>query len=306
MSDGQKRMQNAYDCLASWDLSRLAEEDLLLLFHQQNWKRMNKEQRLQALQEVENRRAKADGRPPVEIIVEGNVPPENFGGYGMRPDGREAIYINRRFIMAGKLFSGADTSIYNGASALATVLHEGRHAFQYHAVRDGFASIAEQVRLEWAAVMPALNGLYNNQDMAIYMLQSIEMDARRFSRRKIMRIDQFFKTIGAQDPNFENYIVQDLKQEILMISWVRAHMTREMIDQYEEKVKEHFKRTHPEIDLSALGLFDHARFILDHPEIQDPMEILKCLDRMADEKLALRDGANMNRFKNPGLNGMKG
>lgn len=305
MSDGQKRMQSAYDCLASWDLSQLAEEDLLLLFHQENWKRMNKEQRLQAMQEVENRRARADGRPPVEIIVEGNMPPENFGGYQMRPDGGETIRINRRFVTAGKLFSGADTSIYNGASALATVLHEGRHAFQCHAVRNGLGNIAEQVRREWAAVMPVMNGLYNNQNPVIYMLQSIEMDARRFSRRKIMRIYQFFKTIGAQDPNFENYIVQDLQEEALLISLVRAHMTREMIDQYEEMVKEHFKRTHPEIDLSALGLFDHVRFILDHPEIQNPLEMLKCLDRMADEKLAMQDGANMNRFKNPGLNGLK-
>ncbi len=306
MNDGQQMMENAYTCLQSQDLSHLDERKLMLLFHQQIWKRMNKEMRLQTLQEVENRRAKADGRPPVKIIVVPGMEPNLYGGHGRLPDGREFICLNHRFLTAGKLFSKTDTSIYNGASALNTVLHEGRHAFQSHAVLDEFASVAKKVRLEWAAVMPDAKGLYNDQDPIIYMMQSIEMDARRFARRKIAQINQFFNSIGAPDPNFNLQVIRDIQRETLVISRVRATMTREMIDKYEEKVVEHFKQTHPEIDLKGLGLFDHVRFILDHPEIKDPKEMLERLDKMADEKMALRDGQRLNRFKNPGLNAMKG
>lgn len=305
MNECQKMMDAAHARLESSELNQLDDRTLMLLFHQTNWKRMNAQKRLMAMQEVENRRAKADGRPPVTIYIDLKMQPNTLGGYQRLPNGKEVIVLNHRFFTAGKLFSRSNMSIYNAASALNTVLHEGRHAFQMHAVREAFASVSEKVRMEWAAFMPSENGMYTSEDPLIYFLQSIEIDARRFARRKTAQVSQFFNGIGAPDPNFRLQTIKDVQLEAYVINRVRAVMTREMIDQYEQKVLDHFKKSHPELNVKELGLFDHVRFILDHPEISDPKEMLDRLDRMADEKLALKDGKHLNRLKDNRLNGLK-
>lgn len=305
MNEELNMMDAVYRRLQAPNLNDLDEKSLLLLFHQKNWRRMNKEDRLRTLQEVENRRAKTDGRTPVEIIV-GSMPANTMGCHRMLPDGTGVIIINTRFVENGKLFGKlGGTSIFNAANALNTVLHEGRHAFQCHVVRHAIANISKRQRLEWAAVMPSENGLYNSGNSIFYFLQSIEMDARRFARRKVAQVNRMFISMGIQDQNFSIQTIKDLKTELFFICYVRLHMTHEMIDKYEKMVLDHFKKTHPELDLNGLRLFDHVRFILDHPEINDPKEMLDRLDRMADEKLGLKDGKLLNRLENAKLNGLK-
>lgn len=306
MNETLNMMDAAYSHLQLPVLNGLDEKSLLLLFHQKNWSHMNKEDRLRTLQEVENRRAKADGRAPVQVTVPPFMPPNVGGYYSKRPDGTEVIYINPRFMQKSKLLGKSDsTAIFNAALALSTVLHEGRHAFQCNAVRNAIANISERQKLEWAAVMPSEKGLYDNGSSIFYFLQSIEMDARRFARRKVAQVNRLFISMGIQDQNFSQQTIKDLKLEERIICAVRLHMTHEMIDQYEKLVLAYFKKTHPALDLKDLRLFDHVRFILDHPEINDPKEMLDRLDRIADEKLGLKDGKLLNRLENAKLNSLK-
>lgn len=298
-------MEAVYSRLQDSSLSSLDEKALLLLFHQHNWRRMHWEDRLKVLQEVENRRAKQDGRAPAKVYA-ADLPANTFGGHCVLPDGTTKIVINARFMRNGKLFGKlSGTSVYSAAGALSTVLHEGRHAFQCDAVRHALTNLSERQKLEWAASMPSEKGLYDSGKTFFYYLQSIEMDARRFARRKLAQVDRLFVSMGVPDQNFRNQVIQDVQRELLIICRVRQSMTHAMVDQYEKLVLDYFKATHPELDLKHLRLFDHVRFILSHPEIKDPGEMLEHLDRMADEKLGLKEGKLLNRLDNAALNGLK-
>lgn len=296
MNEWFVKAENSLNHLTVDDLANLDESELLLLFLHKSWKHMNESARLLAMQEVENRRAQVDGRPPAQVRV-ADLDHNQLGEFESKPDGSSTIFINSRFLKPSKIFASGDTSIFNAASALSTLLHEGRHAYQDYMIENDLGMVPDQQQLEWAAVYAPFGGLYCNDDPVIYLLQSIEMDARRFARRMIAQVDNFFNATGKADRNFESQVALDIQREARLIGAVRERLDHDKIDQYEKEVLDYFGRNQPTLDLTNLRLFDHARFILDHPEITDPMQMIEALDRMADEKLCLKDAEHMNRVQ---------
>lgn len=295
MKEYLKMKENIQASIQSGILSNLEEKELLLMFHVFVWNDLPPEGRLLVLQEIENRRAKIDGRPPVEIFIGKDLPSGTEGVHYTDKNGKEIILLNSRYFENGKL------SAYTASGALNTVLHEGRHALQHYAVREKCENVPEQMRLEWAAIMNS----YVTDPIYVYALQNIEMDARRFARRKVVQVQKFFNSLGVPDPNFDKQIETDIRQETLLIELVRKNMTLEEIDQIEKTVLENFKKMHPQLDVKELRVFDNARFIFNHPEIKDAREILEQLDRLNDEKMGLKDGKHLNRLKEPSLNSLK-
>lgn len=278
----------------------VSDQELLLQFHSRNWAQLSPLRRLWVMQEIENRRAKADGRPALKVFINPQFPPEILGGHTVLPNGMECICLNPAFIQdSDKL------RLFSGAKALNVILHEGRHAFQYHSVKDGFKYVSEAQRIDWMSVMGSLGGKYTSEGL-MYWVQSIEMDARRFARRKMAEVQGMFRSMGIEDPAFNMALYRELTLEKMIIARVRQDMTVEMVDRYETMVLEHLKKTRPELDLTNLRPFDHLRFILMHPEITDPLEMLERLDRMADEKLGIRAEVKIDQIGGSRLGGLPG
>ena len=104
------------------------EDELFLQFTDARWDRMDREQRLSTMQEMENLVAAQQGRSPrtVKIFVPNEkINERNTNGYFQG----DSIYMNPAF------FTGKASRIpgigKSGMMALNTLLHEGRHAWQW-------------------------------------------------------------------------------------------------------------------------------------------------------------------------------
>lgn len=270
--------------LSAKSIANFDEKQLMNALHHSNWKRMSPETRLRIYQEFENRQARLDGRCPIEIRADRPMAPHHYGSHITMPDGSEIIYINPRFIANSKLFKAIDTSIFNAASGLSAVMHEGRHSFQHHVLKNDLHIISELQKTEWAVSMPGFGGKYISNGI-FYAMQGIEMDARRFARRQVEKLNRYFKSIGHEDPNFSNYITQDLQDEKDFIARIRTKLTLNDINKMEQSLIEHFKSNRPNVKVDNLNIFYHAKLVLMYPEIVDPQAMLDLVDSYLDGKL---------------------
>ena len=278
-------------------LAQLSKNELYMMLTTSAWKQLDEASRLALLQEMENRQAKLDNRPAIRVCA-GKMDKHTKGVHRTASDGQETIILNQNFIRDSKLFAKIDEQVFSVAGAVNTVLHEGRHAYQHHAVKNnGFGLPKEQI-MEWAAHMTEFGGIYYNgsggmQGFFLYCIQSIEEDARRFARRTIQEINAFYRQNGIQDPNYINEEIGDRVFETNIIKYLRNYLTLDELNKIEKFILAHFHKFHPDIDVSKLTLFDSARLILSHPEIDDPDKMLDLIDKNADRKLGLIDRENM-------------
>lgn len=278
-------------------LAKISQQDLYTLLHESNWNRLDQNARLQILQELENRQAELDNRPALKVCVK-EMSPGLMGQHGVLTDGSEVIYLNALLVKESKLFSSKNESIYNAAAAVNTLMHEGRHSFQYHSIMKKSAGVPERQRLEWQAVMAACGGLYEagDKNIAIYFAQSIEMDARRFARQRVTEISRVLQRMDAMDRNFVYEEAKNLELERRVVAHVRKALTLPMLEKYEKQVLEHLGRMQPELKLDKLSVFDDARFILSQPDVLSEDELVRLLDLRAKEKLSLKDGSRLCRL----------
>ena len=277
--------------LALTDISKLSDAELYGHFADDSWNLYDKADRLRLLQEVENRRAKIDGRPPVAIRG-AQIPPNYMGAY-CEPT---IAGTKQKIIILNDLFLGNNSLTYHsGMQALETVLHEGRHANQ-HYVKDNCPDrIARQVLHEWISsdayyfsTKNPLSGKLAGKEFLLYTLQSIEMDARRFARRQLIQIYDHLAAQGKDTRRIVSIIQSCRQREIELIDSVRSTLDEDDIREAERIVFDRMKETHPDIDTSNLRLFDNARLILKlfktRPDL-DYDDVIDRLDRIADAKL---------------------
>lgn len=293
-NDGFKRNALSLD---PQKLAQLTKDELYMMLTSSMWKQVTEESRLALLQEVENRQAKLDGRPPVKVCV-GKMDKRLMGLHTATKDGQEIIILNDNFIKRSKLFATSDEQVFNVAAAVNTVIHEGRHAYQYYSVITGRTGLSYEQLLEWAATMPSFGGVYFNGSgdtlaALLYSIQGLEEDARRCARRKVKEINDFFRQNGIRDANYINEEIGDRNYEKMLIRYVRNYLNLDMLNRLEKSIVDHFREHNPEIDVSRLTLFDNARLILTHPEIKDLDQLLEMMDKNADQKLGLQDGEKM-------------
>ena len=97
------------------------------------WRDLNETERLQSLQNIENTMAGIQGRPNLDVLHH-EMPRGSFGYF----DG-EALHINTEALNTDDVAENVDT-----------VIHEGRHAYQQHAVdHPGFHDDPDEVAA-WA------------------------------------------------------------------------------------------------------------------------------------------------------------
>ena len=157
-------------------------------FDQGTWERLSSNQRVDALQQLENWSARRLGREPVPLSPDPQL--EGTSTNGEYHPGSKSISINPSLIERNDPFQ-----------AMATTLHEGRHAYQ-HQVSNGLETYknfdpvdgmtADQNRGIWRANMRA-DGYYSKEKghtFFQYRYQPIEADANNYSDRIMQELWQ--------------------------------------------------------------------------------------------------------------------
>lgn len=134
----------------------------------ERWESANSEERLGALNEVEQRMAEHQGRPAVEVRIQ-EAGGGSFGFYDH--DGK-------------RIFVGSYALAHAGAQEnVDTIVHEGRHAYQYHAVEHpGFHPDENEVAA-WRENLKPENYVRFEEDPELYANQPVERDAWAYGRR---------------------------------------------------------------------------------------------------------------------------
>lgn len=284
-------------------LAQLTDEQLYLLFSEDNWAKIDKSSRLAALQEVENRRAKLDGRKPIPVL-EGKSEsfikkPGLMGGFS---PSQKVIYINYRFLEG-------NSAHHSPANALDTVIHEGRHAYQDDVINNNPDRVVRQILDEWrSSEAKYFRGCSDEtaprevylREAAIYMMQSIEIDARRAARQELYWAAEAMEAQGVDTRDIISQIDRNLSEEINFLMLVQNYLTDSMIDELEQEVLKAMREKYPGEDFSKLRLFDHARLILRAPKITDydakAVSIVRILDFYEQNKLKGIDLGNFDKF----------
>lgn len=281
--------------IAPGKIKRYSDEQLYCMFTEQAWEKFTPETRLALLQEVENRNAAMTGRPAIRI--EAMEAKAEYLGCCETKEEETVLKINSLFLKNGV--------IHTASGALATLLHEGRHAYQRYRVVHQLARMYKLSReeTEWLISQACYMSPDDTQkSYYLYELQAIEMDARRYARREVQRIYEVLKKQGVEDLNFAVTLQHETAREKMLIDYIRKNFTLEELDELEQTILCKFAEkikgvgVFKGLDLEGLRLFDNARLILSHPEITDLDELLDMIDRQADAKLTGPDEKSLQRI----------
>ena len=265
--------------VTSGELTSMSQDRLYQLFTNANWSKMNEASRLAALQEAENRQARADGRPPVKVQKGSREEfrhPDTLGGYNPY---EKVIRLNYRYI-EGK------SPTHTGAGALSTILHEGRHAYQNYLVDKGVTSDSPVILKEW--LTETVMYVPPEESFLIYAIQSLEDDARRFARKEMQKILGSLLLCGIDDQGFRNEYAALLQEEAENIMMIQEYLTIDDIDDVAHSMRLAMETRFPNLDLSNMSLFDNARLVLESKvdSAQDVMDLLDKMDRLAQERVS--------------------
>lgn len=275
------------------ELKQISQDNLYLYFTNDKWDNMDNQGRLAVLQEIENRRAAADGRRPLTVKIGSKKEFSDPDLYGYHSDHKKEIHLNYRWF-TDKAYR------FGGASALETLLHEGRHAYQTFLTQNNVENDSPDILKEWLSSDAAyIDG------GVLYALQSIEDDARRFARRELTKIMNNLLLRGINCPEFFCQYQEILQREDYFIRIAKEYLTLDDLNHYEDLILQYLKEMRPDMNIDDISLFDGARLILDTDlnDTSDLINLLEKLDQMADAKLGKLQEKNLNRMTN--LNKMR-
>ena len=131
------------------------------------WDSLDPEERVQTLQEIEDRMAEIQERPSVTIVKDDTLDENVFGGYDCNSS---VIVIN-----ANHLSSEMPVDEF-----IDTIVHEGRHAYQDYAINNpGFVNNTELVN-SWAENRKNILSA-DEYGQEIYATQPVEADAWNYA-----------------------------------------------------------------------------------------------------------------------------
>ncbi len=275
----QKDVNSKKITITAKELASMSQDKIYQVFTADNWKMLDESSRLAALQEIENRRAKIDGRPPIPILKGSKKEfkePELFGGFDPAD---HVIRLNYRFLEGS-------SPMHTGVGALSTLLHEGRHAYQDHLVNQGVISESPDILKEWLTSTSIY--IPPEVDALLYNMQSIEDDARRFARRELQGIINNLLLYGIADASYLNEFRNMLQWESQVIDAIQQFLTIKDLDEIEEMLISEMQNRYPDLDLKNLQLFETARLIINTKisSADDLIHLLDETDKIADAQLS--------------------
>lgn len=177
--------------------SALGNDEFLLCLTQEFYAQLDEERKVMLLQEFENRQAAAVGRKPLQVVA------KRMLSSTLGQCGNKVIHINMMSINGGRLRPPATI-----ADMLATLIHEGRHAFQRHAVeafvRDHPDTLPpDDVCLRWLINLISYHDM-TNESYYVYAMQDVEVDARKEARLQLKTLhDKLVLLTGEAQPEYE-------------------------------------------------------------------------------------------------------
>ncbi len=168
-------------------------------FKRRKWKKLTIQQRIQALQNLENLEAKKVGRPPYTIVIE----KMNFGGL--------CCYGERKIKIAPDLMYDIERRFY----LLHVYFHESRHAYQNFLVnsKKKFCVFSKAYKWKKNYEGPLRQYAENSsiKEYSFYEMQPIERDANLYAIKKLKALrfryifDPLFKrTLEHEIESFDN------------------------------------------------------------------------------------------------------
>lgn len=210
-------------------------EALFDLFASENWKALSLDDRKSAIQALENDFAFREGRPAKPVVLE-SMREGLYGGWYPEQD---KICINERLVKDGTLYRSQKQPMKSAnLQIMDTVIHEGYHAYQTHALENPDIHNDKAQLREWA-----LNeGRYYGNGHE-YFIQPQERDAWRFGYQHTSEILDGIEARNGHEPGREDY---DSKMEVCSYDvhlreaeknerGILDHMEQEMIAACEAK-----------------------------------------------------------------------
>ena len=174
-------------------------------FKGSHWENYSVDKRLKILQALENKMAKKVHRAPLPIVVH---PDPNWNCFGMFQvqGNKQVLLINENLLYKHEL----------RFHALETIIHEGRHAYQYIVINSKISPFNFKAK----AWKKNYEGYFNSAtDSTIYSYQPIERDAQKFTIKMLKNLafkyrndEDFAYTLRANINRYEQAEVDARKE----------------------------------------------------------------------------------------------
>ena len=144
-------------------------------FKLKNWSKYSPGKRQRIIEKIEKIQSKKLHRPTLPVVV--NTSP-NCAYFGMfeTNGNKQVLYINV------KLLNDPRYRFH----ALETVLHEGRHAYQYNIINHKRIGLLDFKKRKWKQNYSGY--ITANEDKLIYSMQPIERDAQKYAISKMSKM----------------------------------------------------------------------------------------------------------------------
>lgn len=145
-------------------------------FKQRKWVKLTPSKRLKVYNALEAKFAKKQHRQPLDVVI---YPDANWKPLGMFTNtrGKRVIYLRQDLIDNPQMrFHGMET-----------ILHEGRHAYQYETINKKlpwWAFRAKKWKKNWEGYIPS------SENSVAYNNQSVEQDAQKFAYKNMLKLSR--------------------------------------------------------------------------------------------------------------------
>lgn len=182
--------------------TELTNAEVNELYRSETWEGLSRDERLDALQELENRSAGSLGNLPCEVELEHM----NGAQYGVYCDG--VIYVNESLVENGEFtvqYEDSTTDSYSptdtNAQLMDTIHHENYHAYQDDTIhgRVEHDNVAEVE--QWKA-----NDEYYIRDGQFYRLQSLEKSAFEHGEAQTKAAFEEIEAKYGADAGYRDYL----------------------------------------------------------------------------------------------------
>lgn len=155
-------------------------------FKKHKWIKYSPQKRLKIYNALEKKFAKKQNRQAILVKLHQDSTWSCFGMFTVKND-QKVIILNQDLVIDPTLrFHGMET-----------ILHEGRHAYQYEVVNKKlpwYAFRAKKWQKNWAGYISS------SQSSSAYNHQIIEKDAQKYAFKQMMKLDSKFRG----DPDWEH------------------------------------------------------------------------------------------------------
>lgn len=149
-------------------------------FKHNKWKRYSNSKRLRVYQALEKKFAKKQKRQPLSVVLHPSANWHCLGMFTTNNNGEQQIVLHEDLVIDPRLrFHGMET-----------ILHEGRHAYQYEVVNKKlpwYAFRAKKWKKNWAGYISS------TQSSSAYNHQIIEKDAQKYALKQMMKLNSKYK-----------------------------------------------------------------------------------------------------------------